>query len=87
MKHLVVSLIVTLAVLHQDFWWWDDARPLVLGVVPIGLAWHVGISLAAGLIGLLAVRFCWPEGLEKEDPSLVLAQDAAAGPPAGEERS
>lgn len=81
MKALVISLVVLLAVLHQDFWWWDDVEPLVFGFLPIGLAWHVGISLAAGFTGWLAVRYCWPEALEREDPSLLLGDGSA--PPSG----
>ena len=41
-------------------------RTLVFGFMPIGLAWHAGISLAAGLVGLMAVRFCWPDHLDDE---------------------
>ena len=66
MKALVIVLLIALAVVHQDFWWWDDAT-LVFGFIPIGLAWHAGISLAAGFIGLLAVTFCWPKRLEVAD--------------------
>ena len=35
--------------------------------MPIGLAWHAGISLAAGLVGLVAVMFCWPDHLDNEE--------------------
>lgn len=61
MKKLVYGLIVLLAVLHQDFWWWDDSDTLVLGFVPIGLAYHAAVSLAAGILWALAVKHCWPE--------------------------
>lgn len=60
MKRAVVVLIVLLMVLHQDFWWWHRTEPLVFGFIPIGLAWHAGISVAAGVVAALAVRFCWP---------------------------
>lgn len=67
MRTLVIGLILLLAVLHHDWWWWDAKEPLVLGFMPIGLAWHAGISLAAGLVGLVAVSFCWPAHLDEED--------------------
>ena len=67
MRTLVIGLILLLAVLHHDWWWWDAKEPLVLGFMPIGLAWHAGISLAAGLVGLVAVSFCWPGHLDEED--------------------
>ena len=37
MRSLVWILALVLAVLHYDFWYWDD-RSLVFGFVPIGLA-------------------------------------------------
>jgi hypothetical protein len=38
--------VLALVVLHHDFWWWDDPT-LVFGFLPIGLAYHVGFSIAA----------------------------------------
>ena len=66
MKQLLIVLILLLAILHQDFWWWDD-RTVVFGFMPVGLAWHMGISIAAGLVGLLAVQFCWPKKFDAPD--------------------
>jgi len=66
---VVVVLLVTIALLHQDFWWWDDDT-LVFGFMPIGLAWHAGISLAAAGIGVVAVTWCWPRRLEVADEPL-----------------
>ena len=66
MKLLTVSLVVLLAVLHQDFWWWDDPTP-VLGFLPIGLAWHIFISAAAGIAWWLMTKYCWPEHLQDFD--------------------
>ncbi len=65
MRKVVVVLLILLAVLHQDFWNWHRLEPLVLGFIPIGLAWHVGISVMAGVVALLAVIFCWPHGLDE----------------------
>lgn len=64
MKRFVYLLILLLVVLHQDFWWWHTHTPLVFGFIPIGLAWHAGISLAAALVGGLAVRYCWPSDVD-----------------------
>jgi len=63
MKILIFTLIVLLAAAHQDFWWWGDHQTLVLGFMPVGLAYHAGISLAAAILWALAVKYCWPEGL------------------------
>lgn len=51
-------------VLHQDFWLWSD-RSLVLGFLPIGLAYHAGFSLAAATLWAVASRFAWPDEIER----------------------
>jgi len=61
---LVWSAVCALFLLHQDFWWWND-RTLVLGFLPIGLAYQAGFSIAAGLIWALACKFAWPEEIEE----------------------
>ena len=67
MKYLVWSFVVLLIFLHQGFWQlgvrWNDA-PLVLGFLPLSLAYHAGISLAAAGVWMLALLFCWPDDLE-----------------------
>lgn len=67
MKKLVILLVILLLVFHQDFWWWDDTDPLVLGFMPIGLAYHAGISLAAAFVWWLSTKYCWPNELEVSD--------------------
>ena len=67
MRNLVIFLVVALLVLHQDFWWWDDSDTLVLGFIPITMAWHVGISVAASLCWAMAMHYCWPAGLDEAD--------------------
>ncbi len=67
MKRLVYGLIILLAVLHHDWWWWDDSETLLLGFVPIGLAYHAAVSLTAALLWALAVKYCWPTDLGADD--------------------
>jgi hypothetical protein len=64
MKKIVYALIVILAILHQDFWWWHDHETLVFGFVPVTLAYHAGVSMAAACLWALAVRYCWPDDIE-----------------------
>lgn len=65
-KTLLALAVAALYVLHQDFWNWREARPLVFGFVPVGLFYHGLFSVAcAGLMWLL-VRFAWPGHLEEE---------------------
>ena len=64
MKFVVCGLVVLLLIVHQDNWFWDDST-LVFGFMPIGLLYHAGISLAAGMTWFLAIKFAWPAGLDE----------------------
>jgi len=72
MKKIVYGLIVLLAIAHQDFWWWDTPNPLIGGVVPIGLAYHALVSVLAAVFWAMAVKYCWPEGVDEGNPDAVL---------------
>jgi len=63
---LLVIAVITLYVLHQDFWNWRTAYPLVFGFVPIGLFYQGCFSVAAALLMWLLVTFAWPGHLERE---------------------
>ena len=58
---LVTALVYAL---HQDFWFWRSARPLVLGFLPIGLAYHAFYTIGVSLLMLYLVRRHWPSHLE-----------------------
>ena len=73
MKGVARSLLLTLLVLifyclHQDFWNWKKAEPLVFGFLPVGLAYHAGYSIAASVVMAILVRFAWPAHLEHVEP-------------------
>ncbi len=57
-------LVVALYALHQDFWFWRTASPLVWGVLPVGLAYHAVYTLATAALMWLLVKFAWPSHLE-----------------------
>ena len=60
-----IALITALVyVLHQDFWFWRSARPLVFGFLPIGLFYHALYTLSISLLMLYIVRRHWPSHLE-----------------------
>jgi hypothetical protein len=63
-KRVVVVLLVLLALLHQDFWYWNHIEPLVFGFIPIGLAYHMGVSIAAAILWAMAVHYCWPRDVD-----------------------
>ena len=56
-------MVVVLAVLHQDVWNWNS-KALVLGFIPVGLAYHALYSVAAALMWMAALRWAWPSGVE-----------------------
>ena len=65
MRWVAIAAVVLLYVLHQDFWFWREARPLVFGFLPIGLFYHAVFTLASSAVLWLLVRFAWPAHLEK----------------------
>jgi hypothetical protein len=65
MRSIAVAAVVLLYILHQDFWFWREARPLVFGFLPIGLFYHAAFTLASSAVLWLLVTFNWPEHLEE----------------------
>lgn len=65
-RFLLVTAVVVLYLLHQDFWFWRTARPLIFGFIPVGLFYHACFSIAASLLMWLLVVYAWPSHLEKE---------------------
>ena len=66
---LLFLLIAAVYVLHQDFWNWRVADPLVFGFLPIGLAYHAGYSVLAALMMAILVKAAWPKHLEDAGPA------------------
>ena len=65
MNKLVPALAIGLLyVLHQDLWFWRIARPLVLGFLPIGLAWHAAYCVAVAMLMWWLTRVAWPSYLD-----------------------
>ena len=69
--------------MHQDFWWWDDSETLVAGFVPIGLAYHALLSVAAAVGWAMAARYCWPDDVDESEDSATVGGSAGAGDRAG----
>ena len=61
------GVIIVAVLLHQDFWLWKD-RSLVLGFLPIGLAYHVAYSILVAFMLAWLVRAMWPAHLEEVEP-------------------
>ena len=69
MSRTAATLIVlALYALHQDAWFWDDATPVVFGVLPIGLFYHVAYTVLTAIVMAVLVKTCWPRHLESDTP-------------------
>jgi hypothetical protein len=66
---LLTLLVVAVYVLHQDYWNWRKAEPLIFGFLPIGLAYHAGYSILASVTMAILVKFAWPTHLESTEPA------------------
>jgi hypothetical protein len=60
-----VAAVALLYALHQDFWYWREARPLVFGIFPIGLFYHAAYTVAASGALWLVVRTTSPTHLDE----------------------
>lgn len=63
MRKLLYLAVVVLYLLHNDLWFWHDAR-LVFGL-PVGIAYHVGFCVAASVLLWLLVTYAWPAHLDQ----------------------
>jgi len=68
MKRALLLIVVgVLYVLHQDSWFWREARPLVFGFIPIGLFYHACYTVVTALVMWMLVKHAWPSHLEGGD--------------------
>ena len=66
-RNLLTLWVIIVYALHQDFWNWDASSPLLFGLFPPGLAYHLGYSLLAAVTMALLVRHAWPARLDEDD--------------------
>ncbi len=76
-KVLLCLLIIGVYVLHQDFWNWRKADPLIFGFLPVGLAYHAAYSILAALMMAVLVKFAWPKHLESIESQTAIQPDKA----------
>lgn len=62
-RKLIWLLVGLLFILHHDFWLWGNPS-LVFGFLPVGLAYHLAYSVAAGCTWFAMVKFAWPSHVE-----------------------
>jgi hypothetical protein len=66
----LAALVAAFYALHQDVWFWREARPLVFGALPIGLFYHACYTSAVSVVVWILIRRAWPSHLERraEEP-------------------
>ena len=69
---LLTAAVAALYFLHQDIWFWEQARPLVFGFLPILGFWMFPLGLAFAALDFPPARR-WLEG------RMVRLQRVAAG--------
>ena len=62
-----ILLVVAVYLLHQDVWFWTRATPIVFGIFPIGLFYHVAYTVAVAVLMSWLVRVFWPAHLDSQD--------------------
>ena len=63
-KAAVYAGVALFYALHQDFWLWREAQPVVFGVLPAGLFYHAAYMAASSMLLWGLVKFLWPSHLE-----------------------
>ena len=74
MRFILTGTVIAVYLLHQDLWFWNTARPLVLGFMPVGLFYHGVYCLVCSALMMLLVKFAWPVPFD-EAASAVLSED------------
>lgn len=64
-RTIALLFVAILYLLHQDFWNWTAARPLLFGFLPPGLWYHGLYTLALVVFFAWLVKKDWPA---EEDP-------------------
>jgi Protein of unknown function (DUF3311) len=64
-KAALIVLVLAVAILHQDSWFWTD-KSLVLGFLPVGLAYHAFYAVLASVTMAVLVKFLWPAQLDED---------------------
>ncbi|MFN0084236.1 MAG: hypothetical protein ACKVX9_02505 [Blastocatellia bacterium] len=66
-RALFVIALAALYALHQDVWNWRKSAPILFGILPVGLSYHVLYTLVIALMMGLLVRYAWPGHLETHE--------------------
>ncbi len=76
-RTLLAVAVALVYALHQDLWFWREARPLVFGFLPVGLAYHGAYCLLVAALMWWLTRTAWPAHLEPPDAPVVTTRGSA----------
>ena len=65
-KLALAVVILVVYVLHQDVWFWQAARPLVFGFLPVGLAYHAAYCVLVAVLMSVLTFVAWPAHLDRD---------------------
>lgn len=68
MRWILTLLVLAVIFLHQDTWFWNS-KALVLGFLPIGLAYHIVYTLLCAMTMWTLVLYVWPDHLDEAEPA------------------
>ncbi|HLX63524.1 MAG TPA: hypothetical protein VKX17_19800 [Planctomycetota bacterium] len=71
----LLLMVVTVYVLHQDWWNWDKYQPLLFGFVPVGLWYHGLFAVLCAVNMWVLGRFAWPKHLEEVEAHVLQQPD------------
>ena len=74
----LVLMCVTVYVLHQDWWYWKEYKPLLFGFLPPGLWYHGLFAILCALNMWVLGKVAWPHHLEATEAE-VLKQPPRGG--------
>lgn len=60
-------VITAVYLLHQDVWFFRQARPLLFGFLPVGLTYHALYCVAVSMLMWALTRLAWPSHLEDRE--------------------
>lgn len=72
MKWTLTLLVLAVAVLHQDHWFWHS-KALIFGFLPMGLAYHIIYTFLCVMTMWTLILYVWPEHLEEAAPAVEAA--------------
>ena len=71
MRLILAGIVITTYLLHQDYWFWRTARPLIFGFLPIGLFYHAVFCLLCSVVMMILAKLAWPAHFDEAASSLL----------------